>query len=546
MFERTDRRLVKGYLRAEGRKVVNGDGNEIVLAGWGLGNWLLPEGYMWLASGTRFDRQRRMETVIRELAGEEYAGRFWKGFRERYVTREDIRRMAELGYNSVRIPFNWRVLMEEAPGINFKEDGFRLLDRCLDWCEEFGIYAFLDMHGAPGGQTGANIDDSVDEFPRLYTDGDSWHKAIELWKEIARRYKDRWIVGGYDLLNEPVRPGLMEGTHEIYLVQRLVDFYETVIPAIRAIDPLHLLSVEGHHWATQTGIFYKRYDDNMVIHFHRYACPPGMEAFRSFLEVSEKLDQPLWLGESGENLTEWFAALFPLSVSLGIGYNLWPWKKMESFNSPLSVRKPEGWDEFLAYTTGGPHPGFERAQQILDQYLEHMLAENCVPNPTMTNVVFRQPGTRLRATDFDQFPGKGHSYSGRHREGNLYGYRADTGMRIVPLNHTPASKRFFFDCGWDLLALELGAGEYAAYSFTGAAAGIEGKLELVCKEDALLTVQQNGVEILHTELTAEAGSEGEQGRKTLVYQLIETGSGDAVINVAVERGVIELHSVSLG
>uniref|UniRef100_UPI0005938DC1 glycoside hydrolase family 5 protein n=1 Tax=Gorillibacterium massiliense TaxID=1280390 RepID=UPI0005938DC1 len=424
MFEKTSRSRVKGFLRAEGRKVVNEAGEEIVLTGWGLGNWLLPEGYMWLSRGSEFDRPRKMERVIRELAGSEYAEQFWTKFREHYVTREDIRLMAELGYNSVRIPFGWRVLMEEEPGIVWKEDGFALLDRCLDWCEEFGVYAFLDLHGAPGGQTGSNIDDCVDDFPRLYTDSDSWLKAIELWKELARRYKDRWIVGGYDLLNEPVRPGLLEDKHPHYFVQRLVDFYEEAISAIRAIDSRHLLSIEGHHWATNTAIFYKRFDENMVIHFHRYACMPGIEAYQPYLEVSERLNQPLWLGETGENSLEWFAAMYPLAVSLDIGYNLWPWKKMQCDNSPYSINKPEGWDEFLAYTTGGAHPGYKRVQQILDGFLENIKVANCDPNPLATDAAFRKPGCRLRGTDFDAFPGKGASFSGFRTEGNLYGYQA--------------------------------------------------------------------------------------------------------------------------
>jgi len=119
--------------------------------------------------------------------------------------------MAELGYNSVRIPLNWRVFMEAEPGLLWKEDGFRLLDRCIDWCEEYKLYAFLDLHGAPGGQTGANIDDSVDNVPRLFIDSDSWFKGIKLWERIAERYKDRWIVAGYDLLNEPIAPGTEGG-----------------------------------------------------------------------------------------------------------------------------------------------------------------------------------------------------------------------------------------------------------------------------------------------------------------------------------------------
>ena len=93
----------------------------------------------------------------------------------------------------------------------------------------------MDLHGAPGGQTGANIDDCVDDFPRLFTDRDSWDKALALWGELARRYRDRWIVGGYDLLNEPLRPD--DGRRPCqYLLPRLRDFYIEAIAEIHRHD----------------------------------------------------------------------------------------------------------------------------------------------------------------------------------------------------------------------------------------------------------------------------------------------------------------------
>ncbi|MHB8130863.1 MAG: glycoside hydrolase family 5 protein, partial [Mobilitalea sp.] len=180
MNKKLSRDKVSGFLHAKGKTIVNGNDEEIILTGWGLGNWLLCEGYMWMSNGSeRFDRPNRMETVIRELTGSEYADQFWMKFRENYITKEDIHQMAELGYNSVRIPFNWRIFMEAEPGYQWIEEGFALLDRCLDWCEEYKLYAFLDLHGAPGGQTGANIDDCIDNIPRLFLDSDSWEKGIK-------------------------------------------------------------------------------------------------------------------------------------------------------------------------------------------------------------------------------------------------------------------------------------------------------------------------------------------------------------------------------
>lgn len=336
---------VKGFLDVKGQKIVNGDGEEILLTGWGLGNWLLCEGYMWLSKGSEnFDRPRRIEAVIEEFAGKEFAEAFWEKFRSTYITEEDIRYLAELGYNSVRIPLNSRLfLSEETEEIQFLEEGFGLVDDCIAWCKKYGLYVFLDLHGAPGGQTGANIDDSRDDLPRLFMEQKYFDRGIALWEEIARRYKDEWIVGGYDLLNEPIRPKRFDTDTDVDdLLPRLEEFYEKAIKAVRKIDKRHLFTLEGHHWASDASIFHKKYDEKMVIHFHRYGCQPDISCYQEFMEISQKLDCPLWLGETGENVTEWFTAMYPLAAKLSIGYNLWPFKKNGNCKFTVQHKKARG------------------------------------------------------------------------------------------------------------------------------------------------------------------------------------------------------------
>ena len=278
---------------------------------------------MWLSDGNeRFDRPNRIEQIVKELIGERASVSFWEKFRENYITEKDIKHMKELGYNSVRIPFNWRLFLEDEPGIIWKEEGFSLIDKCIKWCEKYELYAFLDLHGAPGGQTGANIDDCVDNAPRLFLEKDKWEKGLKLWEEIAKRYKDNPVVGGYDLLNEPIRPTYGDMKNCDYLVPKLIEFYEEAIKIIRKHDTRHLISIEGHHWATAMEVFDRKYDDNYVIHFHRYACYPERSALDGFLQLSNKWNVPLWLGETGENKHEWFAAFYPLCLEFGIGYNL--------------------------------------------------------------------------------------------------------------------------------------------------------------------------------------------------------------------------------
>lgn len=400
--EKMSRDRVSGFLRAENGKIVNGRGEEIILTGMGLGNWLLPEGYMWRFEG-RYNSPRRIEELVRDLCGSRFAAEFWEKFRDNYITEADIAAMAEAGFNSVRIPIGWRTMMEDEPGIIFREDGFAQLDHFIDLCEKYGLYVCLDLHGAPGGQTGSNIDDCIDDIPRLLTDiaSDSREKTLALWREFARRYRDRWIVGMYDLLNEPCRceiDGYPKLDHDALRVS-LKQFYRDCIAEIRKIDDRHMFSIESDVWASRADFFDEVFDPNMCLHFHRYWCPPRKFMYDAFLAKREQLGIPLYLGETGENDLAWFAAMYPLAADLGIGYNIWPWKKMDTDNSPCSIKKPANWDKIIAYTAGGDRPSYADAQAAFTEYLENCKFENCCWQPEVIASIFRRPGCVIRACD---------------------------------------------------------------------------------------------------------------------------------------------------
>lgn len=453
--------LVKGFLKTEGRNFVNGEGEKIVLRGVGLGNWMLPEGYMWTFHGERADRPRRIEAVITELTGEEYSKKFWKKFAEEYITEYDIKSIADEGFNSIRIPMNWRRLMKEGPGVNFIEEGFQIIDNCLDFCEKYNIYAFLDLHGAPGGQTGANIDDSIDNKPRLFMDRDNYEKGIALWTELANRYKDRYIVGGYDLLNEPIHTPNETGNID-HFVDSLSRFYTDCIREIRKIDKKHLFSIEGHHWATRLDIFDHLFDDNMCIHFHRYWNAPETSLLSDYIKASERLNVPLWLGETGENSNEWYTTMFFMLDQHDISWNFWPWKKLATVNSPYSINKPENYNLVTEYIRGGQHPGFEQSQKIFDEYLYNMRTENCSYNPYVTRQLLREKGCFVPALSYDTIPGAGKSFSGIFKGENETGYRKNDNMRFV--SKGGRSDRVKEDNPWNGYNLLLSAGEWADYT----------------------------------------------------------------------------------
>ena len=106
------------FLHTEGQNIVNETGEKIYLKGVGLGNWLLPEGYMW-KFGADGDRPRKIEKIVSNLLGTEKAIEFWKEFRKNYITEADIQRIAELGFNSVRPALNSRLFVTEGENPEF-------------------------------------------------------------------------------------------------------------------------------------------------------------------------------------------------------------------------------------------------------------------------------------------------------------------------------------------------------------------------------------------------------------------------------------------
>ena len=77
------------FVGTRGKELVSPDGKPLLLKGINLGNWLLPEGYMFKFKTT--NSPRLIQTAISELVGEDEARRFWKTYRDNYITREDIR-----------------------------------------------------------------------------------------------------------------------------------------------------------------------------------------------------------------------------------------------------------------------------------------------------------------------------------------------------------------------------------------------------------------------------------------------------------------------
>src|ERR1044072_9856648 len=114
------------FVTRRGRQLIAPDGKPLILKGINLGNWLLPEGYMFKFKTA--NSPRRIQTVVNELVGEDEARRFWKTYQENYITQEDIRFIKQSGFNSIRVPFSYRLFVAEGDPQRLEGVGYDLLD----------------------------------------------------------------------------------------------------------------------------------------------------------------------------------------------------------------------------------------------------------------------------------------------------------------------------------------------------------------------------------------------------------------------------------
>jgi len=366
------------FVHADGKHLVDGRGARFDVKGINLGNWLVPEGYMF--KFTRARSPSEIAGVIEVLVGPERAARFWSEFRDRYIAEPDIRFIAAAGFNTVRVPLNWRLFVEpDADGADrFEGPGWLLVDRLVQWCRESGLRVILDLHAAPGGQTGVNHDDGPG-FPLTFYVPRYRRLTIGLWRALAAHFRDEPAILGYDLLNEPISPY----SDEQYLNPRLEPFYREIVVAIRSVDANHLVLLDGAQWSTNFAVFGRPFDADAIYTYHKFWANPTRDALQSYLNFSNRWNVPLLIGETGESTDAWNESFRRLHDNLGIGWCFWPYKNLDSRSAVISVEKPAGWD--LIANAGSAAPGSltpdalpprERAQAILDAYLDAIRFEN--------------------------------------------------------------------------------------------------------------------------------------------------------------------------
>lgn len=354
---------------------------------------------------------------------------------------------------------------------SYNEDSFAMLDDVLDWCETYQVYAVVDFHAATAGQSGIPCDDGVNNGQHLYDDEESMERMFLLMEEFMRRYKDRWIIGAYDCINEPIS---MTPRRE-ELTPKLVYFYEEMIRRCRKIDQKHLFLLNGTQFSSLTYFFDHEFDPeyhNWGISLHAYEMVvPEVASLASVLRTCREQKICLGMGETGgRNEHAWQTTMYEILAEYHAGYNLWCWKTVEGAGcaSILNFNVPDEWHLITDYAiNGAAKPSYEHAQAIWDSYLECLAVDKCKENTQYHPYLLREGNFEIPAIGYNALPMDSHR--GLSDLPNAAGYRLYDRFELVYEKGYHPEPAGFAAPGpikhpRDHVQLQLGAGEYASYT----------------------------------------------------------------------------------
>ena len=367
------------FMKIVDRGLCQADGSEFTIKGVNLNHWLTPEAYCF---GFQNISVSEVDKAFRQLFGDEYMNGWWTRFLENYICDEDFVYLNSIAANTVRLPLTYKLFNDTFYLCdNNPEAGFRFIDYVVKMCKEVGLYLILDMHVAPGGQSGASHIDDSDGYPRLFESQANMDEYCRIWRMIAERYAEEPIILGYELLNEPI-----DMKYES-LYPYLQPTYEKATAAIREVDRNHIIILGGANFCDDfTMLTNYAFDSKIMLTGHRYSSVDVSK----FSDISVQTNLPMYMGEFGHwgGGTDLTFQVVSNIKSRGMGYTYWPFKKMNNWESLLGFDVPEEWESIVEFVKSPRETtaqlqialkkvDIEKATKAMEEYLENCKFRNC-------------------------------------------------------------------------------------------------------------------------------------------------------------------------
>ena len=176
-------------------------------------------------------------------------------------TRSDVQFLKEQGFQHIRIPVEEKEMWNEDGTQN--EESFTYLDSALQWAQEAGMTAILDLHIVKSHHFNASNEEGGHKNTLFKSEAAQQH-LIDMWMQFSERYHE-WPNDflAYEVLNEAVAED-----HEDW--NKLIG---KCIKAIREKEPNRFIIVGSNMWQQCQFFPYLKIpegDKHIILSFHFY------------------------------------------------------------------------------------------------------------------------------------------------------------------------------------------------------------------------------------------------------------------------------------
>ena len=266
-------------LRVDGETIVSEEDDEggahrpVHLRGVSIGGFLHLENFINGYPGTGHELHQQFAAIAGAARAEFFFGRML----DHFFTEADVQFIRETGATAIRLPLNYRHFERDDRPFESLEQGFARVDQVVDWCRRHGLYVILDGHAAPGWQNTDWSSDNGSCRALFWQHRQFQDRFVAWWERLADRYRDEDAVAGYDLMNEPVANAPPGGGFDKAAYEPDWDainaLYRRTVKAIRAIDPAHIIFLEGEGYSERFVGLDAPFAENLVYSSHQYSVP---------------------------------------------------------------------------------------------------------------------------------------------------------------------------------------------------------------------------------------------------------------------------------
>ncbi len=281
------------------------------------------------------DTDAGLRALLEKRFGPDGRDELLAAFRSEWIAERDIEWLAKQGFNVVRVPIGYRSLVtgpdsNKPQALNWNESALKELDRLLDWCEKYGVYAVIDIQEAPGGQN------TYAGESGLYNDPLMQDLTVQMWETLSDRFIKRNSVAAYSLLAEPYGAPDVEARDKMY---------DRLVKAIRAKGDDHLCVIHDGFMGMKTLPEPSKYNWSGVVYsthmfewtardYESYEWLINNFYSKVFSEAQAKQNVPYYIGSFSTKFDEdWAYQSAGLMVSWmsekGYSWSLWTYKRLD-------------------------------------------------------------------------------------------------------------------------------------------------------------------------------------------------------------------------